>query len=126
MKKHTHKIGEFEHRRHPVLPPNQFLLRLGRSLAIALGVVGWSLFGGMCGYHYLEGQSWLDAFLNAAMILGGMGPVDPMKTDAGKIFAGSYALYSGLVVIAVAGVLLAPLVHRMLHKFHAESGSDKD
>jgi hypothetical protein len=78
----------------------------------------------MCGYHFLEQLPWIDALLNASMILGGMGPVDPIKTEAGKIFASCYALYSGLAIISVAGLLLAPVVHRFLHKFHLDSGSD--
>ncbi|HEY8960916.1 MAG TPA: hypothetical protein VIM57_01845, partial [Luteolibacter sp.] len=70
--------------------------------------------------HALEGLSWTDAFLNASMILGGMGPVDPMKTEAGKIFAGCYALFSGLAFIGLAGLLFMPLAHRLLHRFHYE------
>lgn len=83
-----------------------------------------SLAVGMCGYHFLEKLPWIDALLNASMILGGMGPVDPVKTDAGKIFASFYALYSGLAIISVAGLLLAPVVHRFLHKFHVDPGSE--
>ncbi len=92
-----------------------------RSLGIALAMIAVSLLAGVCGYHFLEDLPWLDAFLNASMILGGMGPVDPVKTPSGKLFAGCYALYSGLVVIATAGVLLLPVLHRLLHKFHAEA-----
>lgn len=110
----------FERKHHPVLSRRQFTKRLARSAGIATGLILVSLFAGMCGYHYLETQQWVDAFLNAAMILGGMGPVDPLKTAAGKVFAGCYALYSGLIVIVSAGVILAPVFHRMLHKFHAE------
>ena len=84
-----------------------------------------SLLLGMCGYHFLEDLPWIDAFVNASMILGGMGPVDAVKTNAGKVFAGCYALYSGLIVIMAAGVLFAPLLHRMLHKFHAEADGEK-
>ena len=91
---------------------------------MAAAVVVVSLAAGMCGYHFLERLPWIDALLNASMILGGMGPVDPIKTDAGKIFASFYALYSGLAIISVAGLLLAPIVHRFLHKFHVDSGSD--
>ena len=83
-----------------------------------------SLAVGMCGYHFLEKLPWIDALLNASMILGGMGPVDPVKSAAGKIFASLYALYSGLAIISVAGLLLAPVVHRLLHKFHVESGAE--
>ena len=81
-----------------------------------------SLAVGMCGYHFLERLPWIDALLNASMILGGMGPVDPLKTSAGKLFASFYALYSGLAIISVAGLLLAPVVHRLLHKFHVDNG----
>jgi len=89
---------------------------------MAIVVVVVSLTVGICGYHFLEKLPWIDALLNASMILGGMGPVDPVKTDAGKIFASLYALYSGLAIISVAGLLLAPVVHRFLHKFHVDSG----
>jgi hypothetical protein len=110
-----------ERRHQPVLPPGQFILRLGRWAAVAAGVVVISLTVGTCAYHFLESLSWLDAFLNASMILGGMGPVNPIKTRAGKIFASFYALYSGLAILSVAGLILAPVVHRFLHKFHVES-----
>lgn len=114
------RIFRFEGKLDPVSPLPAFAKRLGRSAAISLGIVLVSLFGGICGYHFLEELSWVDSFLNAAMILAGMGPVDAMKTNGGKVFAGCYALYSGLVVIAAVGVILAPVVHRMLHKFHAK------
>ena len=87
--------------------------------AVAVGLIGLSLFGGMCGYHLLEELPWIDSFLNASMILGGMGPVDAMHTDSGKLFAGCYALYSGLLVVVVAGIIWAPVLHRVLHQFHA-------
>ena len=74
----------------------------------------------MLGYHILEGLSWMDAFLNASMLLGGMGPVNPPVTFGGKLFAGVYALYCGLAVILVAGVILTPIAHRILHRFHME------
>lgn len=111
-------LPQFEHRDNPVLPLPEFRKRVARSAGVALVLVGLSLAGGMIGYRTLEGLSWPDAFLDAAMLLGGMGPVHPPQTLAGKIFAGTYALYCGLVVIAVAGILLAPIAHRMLHKFH--------
>lgn len=79
----------------------------------------------MFGYHATEGLSWIDALLNASMILGGMGPVSEIRTTAGKLFASAYALFSGVLFLAVAGVLLAPLVHRMLHRLHLESGEGK-
>jgi len=86
--------------------------------AIASGFVAVSLFIGMAGYSHFEGLGWRDAFLNATMLLGGMGPVESPQTPGGKIFAGCYALYSGLVFLVVAALLMAPAVHRMLHKFH--------
>lgn len=80
----------------------------------------------MAGYHFLEGLSWLDGFLNAAMLLGGMGPVAPLQTPAGKLFAGFYALYAGLLFITVAGLLAAPVAHRLLHRFHWEADNPED
>jgi hypothetical protein len=112
-----------ERRHQPVLPPGQFILRLGRWAGVAAGVVIVSLTVATCAYHFLESLAWLDAFLNASMILGGMGPVNPIRTRAGKIFASFYALYSGLAILSVAGLILAPVVHRFLHKFHVESDS---
>ena len=87
---------------------------------MALGVLVFGLGMGILGYHYIAGLSWIDSLLNASMILGGMGPVDPLKTDCAKIFASFYALFSGLAFIGIVSVLLAPFVHRMLHRFHAE------
>ena len=113
-------LPEFEHRTQPVIPPHQFIIRLAHSGIIALALIGISLFIGMAGYHNLEGLCWIDAFLNASMLLGGMGPVDTPVTDGGKLFAGLYALYCGLVVILAAGVILAPVAHRILHRFHME------
>jgi hypothetical protein len=83
-----------------------------------MGLVTGSLLLGMAGYAYFEGLAWRDAFLNAAMLLGGMGPVDAPRTDGGKVFAGLYALYAGLVFLVAVAILLAPVVHRLLHKFH--------
>lgn len=112
----------FEHRAQPLIPPHQFLVRLAHSGAVALVLVAVSLGIGMVGYHALEGLSWIDAFLDASMLLGGMGPVHPPVTFGGKLFAGLYALYCGLAVIFAAGVILAPVAHRLLHRFHIESG----
>ena len=113
-------LPEFEHHAQPIISPRQFLLRLANSGLFALGIVAISLFIGMLGYRVLESLSWLDAFLNAAMLLGGMGPVNPPTSFGGKLFAGLYALYCGLVVIFVAGILLAPIAHRILHRFHMD------
>jgi hypothetical protein len=114
-------LPEFEHRAQPVIAPHQFLIRLAHSGIIALALIAVSLFIGMVGYHAFEGLTWIDAFLNASMLLGGMGPVDTPATFGGKLFAGLYALYCGLAVILVAGVLLAPVAHRILHRFHMEN-----
>lgn len=110
----------FEHHREPLLPRSAFLRRVGRFSGWALLIVLGSVAIGMIGYHFLEGLAWMDAFLNAAMILGGMGPVNPIKTEGGKLFAGLYALYSGLVFLLAAGVLFAPILHRFMHRFHLE------
>ena len=111
-------VMEFERRHEKLLPRRLFLLRMARWTATAGAVVLGSLAVGVCGYRYLDGLPWVDSLLNASMILGGMGPVDTLKTDAGKIFASIYALYSGLALIAVVGLLLTPVIHRFLHKFH--------
>ena len=109
---------DFEHHQQALLPRRQFFIRLARWSAVAGVAILGSLAVGICGYHYLEGLPWIDSLLNASMILGGMGPVDPLKTTAGKLFASFYALYSGLALISVAGLMLTPIIHRFLHKFH--------
>ncbi len=108
----------YESRNHPLLSRRHFAQRMLRHAAIAFGLLALSLFGGMAGYAGYEHLGWTDAFLNASMILGGMGPVDMPKTEAGKLFAGGYALYSGLVFLVAAGLVIAPLAHRLLHRFH--------
>jgi vacuolar-type H+-ATPase subunit I/STV1 len=113
-------LPEFEHRSQPVLHPRQFIIRLAYSVLAGLALIAFSLLVGMIGYHQLEMLDWLDSFLNAAMLLGGMGPLHSPATQAGKLFAGFYALYCGLAVIVVAGVILAPVAHRLLHKLHVE------
>jgi len=111
----------FEQRKKPLLPRPAFYLRMARSLALAGALTAGSLGIGMVGYHAFEGLSWLDAFLTAAMILSGMGPVAPIQTTVGKLFAGCYALFSGLALITIVAVIIAPLFHRFLHKFHMEA-----
>ena len=111
----------FESKHQPVLSRPKYLRRLVRNFAAATVLIGLSLFGGMVGYRHFEDMRWVDAFANASMILSGMGPLDPPKTDAGKIFAGFYALYSGLALILAAGLILAPIAHRLLHRFHVDS-----
>jgi hypothetical protein len=109
-----------ERRHEPLLPRGLFLRRMARWSAVAGAVIVGSLALGICGYHFLERLPWIDALLNASMILGGMGPVDALRTSVGKLFASLYALFSGLVIIGVAGLLLAPVVHRFLHTFHID------
>jgi hypothetical protein len=116
----------YERRGDTLLPRAAFLRRLGGHAAIAAGVAGFSLAVGVLGYRVLEGMPWIDALLNASMILGGMGPVDQLHSTAGKAFASAYALYSGLVVLMVAGVLFAPIIHRLLHDFHVELPEDEE
>lgn len=108
----------YERRAHRPLTRPQFVRRLVTHIGVAAGLIAGSLFAGMAGYVGFERLSWLDAFLNAAMLLGGMGPVHMPRTTGGKLFAGGYALYAGLAFVAVAGLLLAPFVHRLLHHFH--------
>ena len=115
-------LMRFERRHEALLPRRLFLWRLARWSAVAGAVVVGSLAIGVCGYHYLGSLPWVDSLLNASMILGGMGPVDPLKSDAAKVFASMYALYSGLALIAVVGLLLTPVIHRFLHKFHIADG----
>jgi hypothetical protein len=98
--------------------PRAFGLRFACFSAVALVLIAGMLTIGVLGYHWLERLSWLDALLNASMILGGMGPVNELRTDAGKLFASGYALLSGLMILAAAGVVATPVVHRFLHWFH--------
>ena len=110
----------FERRYQPLLSRRDFAWRYVRWGAVAATILIGSLAVGICGYHYLEGFPWIDSLLDASMILGGMGPVDTLKTNAGKLFASFYSLYSGLLLISLAGIMLTPLFHRFMHKFHLE------
>ena len=110
----------FEHRSKPLLPYRAFYFRLLRSLLIVAAIVVFSLLMGSAGYHYLDGLPWVDALLNASMILAGMGPVDPVKSTAAKLFATFYALYSGIAFLTMVAILMVPLLHRFLHQFHLE------
>ena len=110
----------YEPKKHPPIPPERFIKRMLLHAAAALILLLLSLILGMAGYEYYEQLPWRSAFLNAAMLLGGMGPVDAPVTDEGKLFAGLYALYAGLVFLIVASLVLAPVVHRIMHKFHWE------
>jgi hypothetical protein len=114
----------YEHRSQPLLPRRLFLRRiLGHGL-VALSLLFVSLGIGITGYHFTEGLPWVDALLNASMILGGMGPVNELRTAAGKLFASAYALFSGMAFLATAGILVAPLAHRLLHRLHLETSDD--
>jgi hypothetical protein len=108
----------YETRHQKLLDPAQYARRVALHFLSACALLGFSLFGGMLGYHAFEHLPWLDAFLNSSMLLGGMGPVDTPHTEAGKLFAGLYALYSGLVFLVMVAVILAPMLHRLMHRFH--------
>ena len=108
----------YETRKQSPISRPLFARRVALHFAFAMGMIVGSLVLGMAGYMYLENLAWRDAFVNAAMLLGGMGPVDMPKTNGGKIFAGLYALYAGLLIILATGVILSPVLHRILHKFH--------
>jgi hypothetical protein len=111
----------YEHRKQPLLSVADFRRRVLGHFLLALGVIAVALFIGMAGYHYLDGLPWIDALVNASMILGGMGPVDPLKSSGAKLFASFYALFSGLLFIGILGVLLAPFAHRIMHKLHLDT-----
>jgi hypothetical protein len=116
----------YERHTEPLLPVGRFILRLlGHSLVAGL-VILVSLGIGIFGYHYLGGLSWLDSLLNAAMILSGMGPVDPIISIQGKWFASFYALFSGVIFLVIAGILVAPVAHRLLHHMHLVGGEDNE
>src|SRR5262249_61794002 len=114
------RLFRYERRHQPLLAKQHFYRRLVRHTLVVLGLLLVSLFGGMCGYVYFESLSWTDAFLNAAMLLGGMGPVNNPMTEGGKLFAGMYALYAGIVFLVGAGIMAAPLVLRFLSCFHLD------
>jgi hypothetical protein len=110
----------YEHISQDVLPVQQFIFRLLKHIGVAFVLGAVSLGGGMAGYHHFNHLSWLDSFVNASMILGGMGPVDPLASDAAKYFGGAYALYAGLLFVVIVGIIMAPVAHRILHRLHAD------
>jgi hypothetical protein len=114
----------YEHKLEPIVTRWTFFARMAAHILIAATVVAVSLIVGTVGYHFLGELSWSDSFLNASMILGGMGPVDPIKETSGKLFASFYALYAGFVLLISVGILVAPVFHRLLHHFHLERKSD--
>jgi hypothetical protein len=115
----------FEHHHEKLLPKKAFIKRLTTYAAISLGLIAASLLIGILGYTTFENYSIVDAFLNASMLMGGMGPVGTLHTDAGKIFAGTYALYCGLIELVAIGIFAAPIFHRFLHYFHLEGKTEK-
>ncbi len=119
-KKRSRRLLEYEHRSQPVLPRSQFIKRILGHLFLALSLLAISLAIGVVGYHYSAGLSWIDALMNAAMILGGMGPVNEISFDSGKLFATFYALYAGVAFLAISAVLIAPFAHRLLHRLHLD------
>jgi hypothetical protein len=115
----------YEHRAQPLLPRAQFLRRIVLHLSFAIGAIAVALFIGVLGYHVFDHLPWLDALVDASMILGGMGPVDELHGTAAKVFASVYALFSGLFFIAVLGFLLAPFAHRLMHHFHIDEEDEE-
>jgi len=111
----------YERRNEKLIPLPRFAKRVFAHVFFASTIVAGSLAIGIAGYHYLGGLRWIDAFLNASMILGGMGPVDPLVTPAAKLFAGLYALFAGLLFIGISAIVFGPFIHRLLHHFHLEN-----
>ena len=110
----------FEQKHQKIAPAPVFIKRVFMFIGIAILLILFAVFIGVAGYHWIAGFGWVDALLNASMILGGMGPVDLLTSKGAKIFASAYALFSGLVFIAVMGIVFSPIVHRVLHKFHID------
>jgi hypothetical protein len=117
-------VTQFEHRKERVIGSMSFAMRMGRALGLWIALTAGGLVIGMIGYASTEGMGAADAFVNAAMILSGMGPVSELHTTAGKVFAGFYAIFSGLIIVIGAGFVLAPVAHRVLHKFHVETAKE--
>ena len=110
----------YERRHDELAPRSVFIKRVIAALVAALGLIAVALMIGIAGYHYIAGFNWIDSLLEASMILGGMGPVNQLPNDHAKIFASIYALFSGLIFIGVMGIVLAPVLHRIMHKFHVD------
>ncbi len=119
-------VVRYEKRHESLLPRSQFFLRLAKFAFLSIGLIAVSLIIGILGYRLIEGMSWVDAFLNAAMLMGGMGQVTVLRTDPGKVFAGLYSLYCGFILIISVAVFLAPIYHRFLHHFHLEGALQKE
>ncbi len=123
MTRHRHSAFRYEHMHEPLAPPEVFRKRVLASTAVTGALLAASLLLGMAGYHWLVGiPRWVDCLYSASMIMGGMGPVGPdPTTDAGKLFASAYAIYSGVMLLASVGLLLSPALHRLLHRFHVDT-----
>ncbi len=120
----TPGVTGFERRGQQVASRRKFLVRMGLAIGLWLILTVGGMAIGIAGYAFFEGMSFVDAFVNAAMILSGMGPVSELKTTGGKVFAGLYAIFSGLFMIIATGFVLAPIFHRVLHRFHVETTKD--
>jgi hypothetical protein len=114
------KTLKLERKHQRLAPPSVFAKRILGAVGLSLGLIVPALCIGIAGYHWIDDLGWIDSLLEASMILGGMGPVNPLRGDAAKIFASGYALFSGLVLVGVMGIILTPIAHRVLHKFHVE------
>jgi hypothetical protein len=117
---------KYEHFSQPVIPLRQWRQRMARALRLAAGIVGGALTIGVLGYHFIAHLSWIDAVLEASMILGGMGAIAPLTNDAAKLFASAYALFSGLIAVSSMAIILGPWLHRVMHHFHAEPEKGKN
>jgi hypothetical protein len=115
----------FEHKSQPIAPRSAFIKRMAVSFGMALALIAVALGLGICGYHWIANLSWIDSLLNASMILGGMGPVDRLETTGAKLFASAYAIFSGLLFISIMGLVLAPIIHRIIHKFQLDNSNAK-
>jgi len=124
MTQKTPVVTAFERRGQPVASRRKFLVRMGIAIGLWLFLTIAGMAIGIAGYAFFEGMSFVDAFVNAAMILSGMGPLGELKTTGGKVFAGLYAIFSGLIMIIATGFVLAPIFHRVLHRFHVETTKD--
>lgn len=115
----------FEHKCEPLLQRNLFIKRMANHLLLGATTIFFSLMIGILGYHYFGGLSWIDSLLNGSMILGGMGPVNVLDSDTGKIFSSMYALFSGIIFLVTVGIIIAPAVHRFLHRLHIDEKDSK-
>ena len=115
----------YEHRAEQIAPRSVFIKRIIAALLVGFGLIVIALTIGIVGYHLLAGLGWIDSLLEASMILGGMGPVRELHSDSAKIFASIYALFSGIIFIALMGIMLSPVAHRVMHKFHVDEDDVK-